>query len=114
MKPVVLILSDSAADLGARIATLVDGEVHGAKARVASADVLFDTVKNHVQGLFASGRNIIGVMASGALIRLLAPMLSDKMSEPAVLAVSEDGASVVPLLGGHHGAMILPAQLRMV
>ena len=104
MKPVVLILSNSAAELGSRIAEIVDGEVHGARARVASFDMLFDNVKDHVQGLFASGRDIIGVMASGALIRLLAPMLSDKMSEPAVLAVSEDGTSVVPLLGGHHGA----------
>ena len=50
------------------------------------------------------GTPIIGVMSSGALIRLLAPALSDKHSEPPVLAVAEDGSSVVPLLGGHHGA----------
>ena len=104
MKPVVLILSDSASDLAQRISAVIGGEVHGAKARVSNADVVFDSVKDHVQGLFASGRSIIGIMASGALIRLLAPLLSDKMLEPAVLAVSENGVSVVPLLGGHHGA----------
>jgi len=38
------------------------------------------------------------------LIRLLAPLLADKRTEPPVLALSEDGSVVVPLLGGHHGA----------
>src|SRR5690606_8741038 len=37
-------------------------------------------------------------------IRLLAPHLADKKEEPPVLAVSQDGKSIVPLLGGHHGA----------
>jgi cobalt-precorrin 5A hydrolase/precorrin-3B C17-methyltransferase len=53
---------------------------------------------------FSAGRTIIGVAASGILIRLLAPVLSNKALEPAVLAVSIDGASIVPLLGGHRGA----------
>nr|WP_037073485.1 precorrin-3B C(17)-methyltransferase [Rhizobium sp. PDO1-076] len=103
-RPAVLVLSDSAADLGRRIAVLVDGELHGARARVADADRHFDAAKAHVQALFAEGRPIVAVMASGALIRLLAPLLSNKQSEPPVLVVSDDGASVVPLLGGHHGA----------
>lgn len=103
-RPAVLVLSDSAADLGRRIAGIVDGELHGARARVTDADRYFDMAKTHIQVLFAEGRPLVAVMASGALIRLLAPVLSDKHSEPPVLAVSEDGASVVPLLGGHHGA----------
>jgi cobalt-precorrin 5A hydrolase/precorrin-3B C17-methyltransferase len=102
--PAVIVLSDSAANLGRRIAALVDGELHGARARVTEADRHFDAVKPYLQALFAEGRPIIAVMASGALIRLLAPLLSDKQSEPPVLVVSDDGASVVPLLGGHHGA----------
>ncbi|RYC12338.1 precorrin-3B C(17)-methyltransferase [Ciceribacter ferrooxidans] len=103
-KPAVVILSDKALDLGRRIALATGGELHGASARVTSADRLFDDVKAHLAGLFAEGRPIVAVMASGAVIRLLAPLLSDKQAEPPVLSVSEDGASVVPLLGGHHGA----------
>ncbi|WP_159947848.1 precorrin-3B C(17)-methyltransferase [Rhizobium sp. 18065] len=104
LRPAILVLSDSAAEIGRRIAVLVDGELHGARARVTNADRHFDTAKGHVQALFAEGRPIVAVMASGALIRMLAPVLSSKQSEPPVLVVSEDGASVVPLLGGHHGA----------
>lgn len=102
--PAVVILSDAALPLARRIAAEIGGEVHGAAARVTAADRHFASVKEHVQALFAEGRPIIAIMASGAVIRILAPLLTDKHSEPAVLAVSEDGASVVPLLGGHHGA----------
>ncbi|MFV2035450.1 MAG: precorrin-3B C(17)-methyltransferase, partial [Halocynthiibacter sp.] len=34
----------------------------------------------------------------------VAPLLADKRREPPVLAISDDGVSVVPLLGGHRGA----------
>ncbi|MDI7863578.1 precorrin-3B C(17)-methyltransferase [Rhizobiaceae bacterium n13] len=103
-KPAVIILSEAARGIGRRIAELTGGDLHGASARVSSAEVAFDQLKPHLQGLFVEGRPIVAVMASGAVIRLLAPVLADKMLEPPVLAVSEDGSSVVPLLGGHHGA----------
>ncbi|BCH54623.1 precorrin-3 methylase CobJ [Agrobacterium vitis] len=103
-KPAIVILMPTALALARRIAVAVGGEVHAAASRVDGADQTFDDVKSHVRALFSAGRPIIAVMASGALIRLLAPLLTDKRSEPPVLCVSEDGASVVPLLGGHHGA----------
>ncbi len=109
--PAVVILSASAASLGRRIAEDIGGELHGAASRVAEADVRFASAKDHVHALFAAGRPIVAVMASGALIRLLAPLLSDKHAEPPVVAVAEDGASVVPLLGGHHGANDLARQI---
>lgn len=56
------------------------------------------------RSLFKAGRPIVGVCASGILIRALAPLLEDKTAEPPVVAVSEDGSAAVPLLGGHHGA----------
>lgn len=53
---------------------------------------------------FGEGRPVVGICAAGILVRLLAPHLSDKRSEPPVVAVAEDGSATVPLLGGHHGA----------
>jgi cobalt-precorrin 5A hydrolase / precorrin-3B C17-methyltransferase len=103
-KPAIVVLMPTALALARKIAAVIDGEVHGAVTRVDGADVAFDDVKGHVRALFLQGWPIIAIMASGAVIRLLAPLLSDKHSEPPVLCVSEDGASVVPLLGGHHGA----------
>ena len=103
-EPAVVILSEASHALGRRIADTIGGELHGARARTAHVDVAFDETRAHLAALFSAGRPIVAVMAAGALIRILAPLLADKHSEPAVVAVSEDGASVVPLLGGHHGA----------
>ena len=68
-------------------------------------------VAAHLRALFREGRPIVGICAAGILIRVLAPLLSDKRDEPPVLAVSEDGASVVPLLGGHRGANVWRAEI---
>lgn len=111
VKPAIIILNPSSADIAQTIAALVDGSVHGLRSRVGQADVLFDSAGSHIQALFREGRTIIAIMASGALIRILAPALSDKSKEPAVLSVSEDGASVVPLLGGHHGGNDLAGKI---
>jgi cobalt-precorrin 5A hydrolase / precorrin-3B C17-methyltransferase len=42
-------------------------------------------------------------LAVGAATRLVAPLLSDKTDDPAVVCVDEAGRYVVPLLGGHAG-----------
>lgn len=104
MKPAIIILSSSAQMIAQKISQSLSGEIHGFEKRVSGFDVSFDNVQKHLGELFLAGRPIIAVMAIGAVTRLLAPLLKDKMSEPPVLVVAEDGSSVVPLLGGHHGA----------
>lgn len=61
--------------------------------------------------LFKAGRPVIGICAAGILIRAVAPHLVDKQSEPPLIAVAADGSSVVPLLGGHHGANLLSRRI---
>ena len=78
--------------------------MHGAAHRVKGADVPFADPASHLRELFVAGRAIIAIMASGALIRILQPVLDRKKVDPPVVALSADGASIVPLLGGHHGA----------
>ncbi len=109
MKPVVIVLGPSALHLAERIAGDIGGEVHG-PLHVAAA-VHYEHATGHMAQLFREGRTIIGVCASGILIRALTSVVRDKTEEPAVVAVSEDGQSVVPLLGGHHGANALARQI---
>ncbi len=104
MTPAIIILSSAALPLATEIAAAVKGEVHGLAGRADEAEATFENTALHAAGLFREGRPIIAVMASGAIIRILAPLLADKRAEPPVIAVAEDGSSVVPLLGGHHGA----------
>lgn len=50
--------------------------------------------------LFEEGRPIVAFMAVGAAVRLLAPVLRDKCSEPPVVAVDDGGRFAVSLVGG--------------
>lgn len=103
--PALVALTAAGAELGRRIQISLPGaELHGLVARVEDSDVSFTDTRAALTELFRAGRPIVGICAAGILIRMLAPQLTDKQTEPPVLAVSPDGASVVPLLGGHHGA----------
>jgi len=104
-RPAVIILTESALDAARRAAAaLDDAEIHGLERRVDGCAVTFADAGEHLRALFAAGRPIVAVFSLGALVRLLAPVLGDKRSDPPVVVLSEDGAHVIPVLGGHHGA----------
>ncbi len=50
---------------------------------------------------WGSAEAVVAVGACGLVTRLIAPLISDKGSDPAVLVVDPQGRFVVPLLGGH-------------
>ena len=109
--PVVLCLNQAGYATARRIADSLHAALHGRKDRVEGVDVIFSNALDHARDLFAAGIPIIGVCASGILIRAVAPLLANKRAEPPVVSVSDDGAVVVPLLGGHYGANRLARQL---
>jgi len=111
IQPVVLALSRSGEPTAHKVAAALGAQVHGREGRVEKADAFFPNALDHARDLFAAGTPIIGVCASGILIRGVAPMLNDKTTEPPVISVSDDGAVVVPLLGGHRGANRLTKQI---
>lgn len=102
-KPVILWFVASAADAAHKAANALEADLIGPDA--------IDGVADTLRAFFAAGRPIVGVCSAGILIRALAPLLNDKHSEPPVIALSDDGQSVVPLLGGHHGANRMAAEL---
>ena len=105
-------LTASGGALARRIAaSLGDAEVHGLHGRVDDADHFFTETMRHLRGLFEAGRPIAGVCAAGILVRAVAPALGDKRREPPVVAVSEDGAFAVPLLGAHRGGSELARRI---
>jgi cobalt-precorrin 5A hydrolase/precorrin-3B C17-methyltransferase len=104
--PAIVILSDAAMPVAETVRATTGGVIHGLRKRVSRGDgiVLFDDVKAHMQALFLDGVPIVAAMASGAAIRILAPVLGNKRDEPPVIVLAEDGHVAVPLLGGHRGA----------
>ena len=111
--PVILCLTPGGETLAHHIATALGCEVHGKSGRTG-APVQFDGLIEHAAMLFGSGTPVIGVCAAGILIRSVAPLLSDKRTEPPLIAVAEDGSSVVPLLGGHRGANDLAGRISLL
>lgn len=110
MRPAIIVVNAGAMDTARRIRAELGAGIHAPEGTIG-ADVHYAALPGHMRGLFREGRAIVAVMAAGAVIRILASSLTDKRSEPAVLSVSEDGHSVVPLLGGHHGANMLARRL---
>ncbi|MCC7045148.1 MAG: precorrin-3B C(17)-methyltransferase [Alphaproteobacteria bacterium] len=113
----IVVLGPGALGLARRLKRRLHGAtVHGLAKRVEARQVdhSFADTMAHLRRLFRAGTPILGLCASGILIRALAPLLADKTAEPPVVALSEDGAVAVPLLGGHHGANALARAVAAV
>jgi cobalt-precorrin 5A hydrolase/precorrin-3B C17-methyltransferase len=112
----VVVLGPGGAALGRRVCGVLPGaRLYGPRGkpggRAGDYDEVYDRVVPLFAALFAAGRPIVGLCASGILIRALAPLIDDKRADPPIVAVAPDGSVAVPLLGGHHGANALARAL---
>lgn len=65
---------------------------------------LFDgTVRLLLPALFKQYKSIICIISLGAVVRMIAPILVDKMTDPGVLVVDDKGQFVISVLSGHIG-----------
>lgn len=60
-------------------------------------------VKDAVRAAFAECEQLVCFLATGAVVRLIAPLLGDKAADPGVVCVDEAGRFAVSLVGGHGG-----------
>ncbi|MFD7133137.1 precorrin-3B C(17)-methyltransferase [Streptomyces sp. NPDC059894] len=60
-------------------------------------------VGDAVRRAFAECEQLVCFLATGAVVRLIAPLLGDKASDPGVVCVDEAGRFAVPVVGGHAG-----------
>src|SRR5574341_1531509 len=56
-----------------------------------------------VPGLWTECDALVFIMASGIVVRTIAPLLKDKKSDPAVVVLDEQGKFAVSLVSGHLG-----------
>ena len=66
---------------------------------------------------FAKYNAVVAVMAAGAVVRIVAPLIAagHKSSDPAILVIDESGRFVIPILGGHAaGANRLATELAEI
>ncbi|MDH6433306.1 cobalt-precorrin 5A hydrolase/precorrin-3B C17-methyltransferase [Streptomyces sp. SAI-144] len=60
-------------------------------------------VGDAVRRAFAECEQLVCFLATGAVVRLIAPLLGDKARDPGVVCVDEGGRFAVSLVGGHGG-----------
>lgn len=62
-----------------------------------------DTMAVSVRKIFPQYESLLFICATGIVIRMIAPMVRDKFSDPAVLVMDEQAEFVISLLSGHVG-----------
>ncbi|QGQ45044.1 cobalt-precorrin 5A hydrolase [Metabacillus sediminilitoris] len=60
-------------------------------------------VRMLLPSLFQSYKGIIMIISLGAVVRMIAPLLKDKKSDPAVVVIDDKGKHVISVLSGHLG-----------
>lgn len=63
----------------------------------------FDSLKNFVADIFSKFDALIFICATGIAVRVIAPLIVSKLSDPAVIVLDERGQNVISLLSGHVG-----------
>jgi cobalt-precorrin 5A hydrolase / precorrin-3B C17-methyltransferase len=110
--PIIVVLNQVSVTTARQLMTALPGsQLYGLVDRTTGVDVSFTNFGDILRQLYQDGVPIIGLCATGILIRTLAPILSNTKTEPPVIAVAADGSAVVPLLGGMTGVNDLAEQI---
>jgi cobalt-precorrin 5A hydrolase len=70
---------------------------------VIKVDVYHKNIKETVSSLFNEYDCWVAIMATGIMVRTICPLIQSKLTDPAVLVVSENKKHVISLLSGHLG-----------
>lgn len=61
------------------------------------------SVVEHLPTLFSTYAGLVGIFSLGAMVRLIAPLLRDKRTDPAIVVVDDRAKHVISVLSGHIG-----------
>nr|WP_242043620.1 precorrin-3B C(17)-methyltransferase [Leptolyngbya sp. FACHB-671] len=68
-----------------------------------AVQVYSGSLSAHLETLWSEHRSFVFGLATGAVVRLIAPLLQHKSTDPAVVVVDETGKFVISLCSGHQG-----------
>ena len=107
MKVAVLAITKNGVAIGSRLAASFPGmDVH-APEKLAGGDTAIhwyhDSTTSMVGRLFAEYDALVCVFSLGAVVRLIAPHIRDKKTDPAILVIDDKLNHVISVLSGHIG-----------
>ena len=98
MKIAIISVTDKGKLLSQKLKNILDKD-----STVILTDIYYKNVKKTMPILFDKYDAIIAIMASGILIRSIAPLINSKITDPAILNMDENGKYVISVLSGHMG-----------
>lgn len=107
LRPAIVAVTRGGSALAADLATRLNGvaylpeRFHSADSTTAQA--YRGSVTALVRDLWPQQQALVLIMATGIAVRSIAPLLSDKHDDPAVVVCDEAGRSAISLLSGHAG-----------
>ena len=109
MNIAIISVSEKGKNLSSRLKILLDKDP-----TIIKVSTFHKNVKKNIDAIFDDNYNdnfnnnvhfdaIIGIMATGILIRSIADKIQDKTIDPAILSMDENGKYVISLVSGHLG-----------
>src|SRR3989337_3538503 len=101
----VFALTKNGAELGERLCRRIDGAYLHLPVRFKGSfnAAFLNDFRSQVGQAFGKSNGLIFIMASGIVVRSIAPFLKNKAEDPAVVVMDEKGRYVISLLSGHLG-----------
>jgi cobalamin (vitamin B12) biosynthesis cbiG protein len=107
MKTAIVSLTRNGREISLKIAEILGDDnkcIRYAFEKYTDYDAItFTNLKETVKEIFAEFNAIIFVCACGIAVRVIAPYIVSKFSDPAVVVVDEQGRYAVSLISGHIG-----------
>lgn len=98
MKIAIITITNEAQSIASKLkGTLEDDPT------IFAVDLFHKNVKDTLDAIFGKYDCIIGIMATGIMVRNICTYIKDKMHDPAVLVIDDNGNYVISLLSGHLG-----------
>lgn len=98
MKIAIISVSDKGKELALTLKDCLNDD-----STIIKTDLYHKNVKKYFPILFYEYDAIIAIMASGILIRSIAPLIESKVTDPAVINIDDNGNFVISTLSGHLG-----------
>lgn len=98
MKIAIVSVSDKGHELALGLKEKLDDD-----STIIKCDLYHKNVKKYLKIAFFEYDAVIAIMASGILIRSIAPYIESKVTDPAVLNIDDNGKFVISTLSGHLG-----------
>lgn len=98
MKVAIISVSSKGEELALKIKDKLDND-----STIIKADLYHKNVKKYLKIAFFEYDAIVAIMASGILIRSIAPYIQSKTTDPAVVNIDDNGNFVISTLSGHLG-----------